>query len=156
MNQKDNVSINISIRKSALRYIGGTILSLFTLILMIYIGYPWFSEHIGSGGAIPDYKPYSIVFNFSLIIVLTIVSLYFGKRLIIGSAKDMKPFAYIIPMTIIALLYLLAGAATVFAFGFKEGTHFRYLFALSFSPFLLGVIIYYFLKAFFIARKRIE
>lgn len=153
MGKKDNKTLDLRISVSVLKYIGGVVLSLLTLVLMIYIGYPWFSPHLGTGGAIPDNEPYSIIFNFSLIVVLAIISLYYAKKLIVDSAKYMRPIAYIIPMVIIAILYLLAGWATVFAFGFGSDTNFRYLFALSFSPFLLGVIIYYFLKAFFIARK---
>jgi len=156
MINKNKKEVTFSLRVSTLKYIGGTILSLFALILMIYIAYPWFTEYVGSGGGIADEKPYNVILNFSLILVLIILSLYFAKGLLIDSAKEMRPFLFIVPLILILILYALVVFCTLFAFGFGGGASFRIKFAISFSPFVIGVIIYSFLKAFLIARKRIK
>ena len=134
--------------RPVIRFIAGMALCVFSMVMMIYIAYPWFAEHVGVGGGINDDNPLNVIFNFTLPLILALLALYYANKLLFALATDLKPFAFLVPLIVLIVLYACIETLALFIFGFGDGASFRLKFALSFSPFVMVIVAWVFLKAY--------
>ena len=142
--------------RSVIKYIAGITLSVFSMVMMVYIAYPWFAEHVGVGGGVNDNNPLNVIFNFALPLILALLSAYYAGKLLHASATNFKPFAFLIPLIVLTLLFVSVECLALILFGFGDGASFRIKFSVSFSPFILAIVISAFLKAYFKSKKHDE
>ena len=131
-----------------IKLIAGIALCVFSMVMMIYIAYPWFAEHVGVGGGINDRNPLNVIFNFTLPLILALLALYYANKLLFALATDLKPFAFLVPLIVLIVFYVSIETLALFIFGFGEGASFRLKFALSFSPFVMITVAWVLLKAY--------
>ena len=139
--------------RPVIKLIAGIALCVFSMVMMIYIAYPWFAEHVGVGGGINDGNPLNVIFNFTLPLILALLALYYANKLLFALATDLKPFAFLVPLIVLIVLYAFIETLALFIFGFGDGASFRLKFALSFSPFVMIVVALVLLKAYHESKK---
>lgn len=139
--------------RPVIRFIAGMALCVFSMVMMIYIAYPWFAEHVGVGGGINDGNPLNVVFNFTLPLILALLALYYANKLLFALAANFKPFAFLVPLIVLIVLYVCIETLVLIIFGFGDGASFRLKFALSFSPFVMITVAWVLLKAYHESKK---
>ena len=139
--------------RPVIKFIAGIALCVFSMVMVIYIAYPWFAEHVGVGGGINDGNPLNVIFNFTLPLILALLALHYANKLLSALATDLKPFAFLVPLIVLIVLYACIETLVLLIFGFGEGASFRIKFAISFSPFVMIVVAWVLLKAYHESKK---